>query len=284
MTALRRLPGLETTPAAAYFALRSRLIDPSVTRIEVSERMRPAFWLWYAERLRGRGAVTVRTVTGAGPGFPEPTGQVALWHSSGLGSSCTRDRIAHLEPEILRYQEFAAEVEPHRSGAPLPFVLAVLSAHLGHSFGYLGAVHDLPFVLAGGSRGEPADAVAEFIDGWNDHQGGHRMRVLPGRLTRDRLLAALPPGAERELSSCERRLTGWCGDCERCFVSFYAAKAVRRPLGFRLTERIFDELYEKRYRTYLATEFADDPGGPARFCAYLQMAYGIVFDRAADTA
>lgn len=282
---IARRPSLdpESSPAAEHFRLRSRLLDPSTTEIEVPEQLRPPFWQWFADHLRGRESVTIRAVAGSGPGFPEPTGRVALWHSPGMGSAYTLHRIAHLSPEILRYEEFSAEVEPHRAGAPLPFVLAVLSAHAGHSFGYLGAVADEPFTPPYDVPGLPGDPVAEFIEGWNHHQGGHRMRTLPDRLTRDRLLAALPPGAERSLSSCDRRPAGWCRDCDKCFASFYAAKAVGRPLGFRITGRIFDELYEKRYRAYLATEFTSDPTGPMRFCAYLQMAYGLVFDRAHDT-
>ncbi|MEI7033336.1 hypothetical protein [Streptomyces pratensis] len=283
MTALSSPLDLESTPAAEYFRLRARLLDPSVTEVDVPDQARPGFWRWFAEHTRGRGAVTVRAVAGTGPGFPEPTGRVALWRSRGMGSAYTLHRIAHLAPALLRYEDVAADVEPHRAGAPLPFVLAVLSAHAGHSFGYLGAVARRPFAPSDGAARRQPDSVAEFIDGWNDHQGGHRMRTLPGPLTRDRLLAALPPGAERELASCDRRPGSWCRDCDTCFASFYAAKAVGRPLGFSLTARVFDELYEKSYRAFLSTEFASGPTDLMRFCAYLQMTYGLVFDRARDT-
>jgi hypothetical protein len=273
---------LAGTTAARYLALRARLADPAVSRLDVPEDAAPGFWAWYAG-WRGSGGPRVRVTAAEGGGFPEPDGRVALWASQGMGSAYTLSQIAHLSPEVLRYESFSETAEPLRAGAPLAFVLAVLGAQHGFSVSYAGAID--PGALGARNRAgviSPEDGT-EFRSAWNQYHPGHRMRSVCEGLTRERVLALLPPGAEAGLSSCDQEPGGWCRDCPKCFESYYAAKAVGRSLGFRLSLRIFDRIYTQAYRTYLKSEFASDPGNSLQYYVYLQMSYGLVFDQAEDT-
>jgi hypothetical protein len=266
--------------------LHRQLLAPGTDRLRVPEELNPPFWAWYSGWRGEPGALRVDAVTADGPEFPEPTGRVALWYSRGMASAYTAHRIADLTPEVIRYEDVASTVGPHRAGAPLPFVLAVVSAHLGLSCAYLGVIRRMACGAPARLRAArpEADLGMEFLAGWNEYHPGHRLRTVCADLTRDRMLAALPPGAERELFSCERTPDGWCRDCAACFESYYAAKAVGRSLGFRLTARIFDQLYTREYCNYLASEFGSDPSNRLQFYVYLQMTYGLRFDRADDVA
>lgn len=276
-------PSLDSTPAATYFRLHEDLTRHRVHRLDVPRSARPEFWSWYADRLRGPGTVKIRVTEGPAGSFPEPTGRLAMWSSTGMGSAHTLRQISHLSPDVLHYEDFATEVEPVRAGAPLPLVLAVLGAHLGYSFCYLGAVRTRACGAPDRSGGEGnEDGPAGFAEGWNAHHDDHRLRLPTADLTRDRLLAALPDGAEAHLSSCDLLPGGWCRDCAKCFMCYYTAKAVGRPLGFTLSGRIFDAIYLHRYRPYLGQEFAADPSNSLQYLVYLQMTYGVTFDRDAD--
>ena len=273
---------LRRTPAARYLALRARLVDPAVDHLDVPADTAPDFWSWYADWLRGPRTLRVSATAPEGLDFPEPDGRVALWASQGMGSAYTLSQIAHLSPEILRYESFSEAVEPERAGAPLAFVLAVLGAHHGFAFSYVGPV--APGALGARDRAvSRSEDGAEFRSAWNRHHPRHRMRSVCEGLTRERLLALLPQGAEAGLSSCERKPGEWCRDCAKCFESFYAAKAIGRPLDFRLSRRIFDQIYTQAYRTYLESEFRSDPRNSLQYYVYLQISYGLVFDPADDT-
>lgn len=263
------------TPAADYLALYLRLLDPAAKVLRVPADLCPPFW----ERLADNRSLRVETVPPVRRTFPEPTGRLAFWRSTGIASAYTWTRVVHLEPEVLSYEDVMLRTGLHPGPGPGPLVLAALSAHLGMSCSYVGIAASPATVADRGALDGPA-----FVSLWNEFHPGHRLRTVCADLTRDRLLAALPAGSERDLSSCDRRAEGWCGDCSSCFTAFYTAKAVGRPLGFRLSGAIFDDLYTRRYRRYLASEFQDGDSDTLRCLAHLQMTYGLRFDRTLDVS
>ncbi|MEU4896769.1 hypothetical protein AB0B12_29740 [Streptomyces sp. NPDC044780] len=275
--------GVTATAAATYFRLRRELVSPGCERLVVPADAGTPFWSWYAGWLRG-GEVRVEAGPAAGLAFPEPTGEVAQWCSGGLASAYTDLLVNHLSPTRLSYRGFAAEVEPHRGGAPLLFTLAVLSAHRGAACSYVGVARRAALAAPAGPPGPTdLDADLEFLARWNEFHPALRLRTVCGDLTRERLLAALPPGAEHQLEGCGR--TGaapWCGDCALCFDTFYAAKAVGRPLGFRLSRRVFEERYTRDYRTWLDAEFRGAQDGGPQLLARLQITHGLTCDPGAD--
>lgn len=269
--------------AVRYFRLHSELTNPRCEQLTVPSDACLPFWAWYAGWLRGERQVRVDAGPPMGMSFPDPTGEVVQWRSNGLASAYTDTVIGHLSPTSLRYDDFASDVEPLREGAPLLFVLAVLSAQRGTSCSYVGLARHAALGAPGRWRGwADPDAGLEFIKRWNEFHPALRLRSVCSEITRERMLLALPPGLLHTLSGCGQSTTGWCGDCTKCFDTFYAAKAVGHERPFRLSERIFEERYLRHYRSWLASEFRSDPCNEQQFLAYLQMTYGVQFDRTTD--
>lgn len=268
---------LSGTAALTYMKLRAQLAGSRTTMLLVPESANPRFWERYAKQVRGAGGVRVETAP-AGVMFPAPTGQVGVWVDRGLAATYTRLHVRHLRPRELDYGRYRQLVEPVRDTAPMQFVLAVLSAHEGLSAAYLPVMRRLaPDRLA-------SEDPLTFSTLWNDEHDSPRLQSLCSNLTREQLLLATPPEAALQSLDCERDSTTWCGECLSCFESFYAAKAVGRDLGFRLTPAAFDAFYTDRYRTYLDSEFRSEPENELQLLVKLQMDFGLEFDRIADTA
>jgi hypothetical protein len=270
------------TAAATYFRLRRELAEPRRELLTVPADANVPFWSWYSGWLRD-GAVRVEAGPPAGAAFGEPTGEVVQWRSGGLASAYTDQVVGHLSPVRLRYETFAADVEPHRGDAPLLFALAVLSAQRGASCSYVGVARRAALAALPGPCGATdPDADLEFVARWNEYHPTLRLRTVCGDVTRERMLAALPSGAEHELEGCRRAAARWCGDCAMCFDTYYAAKAVGRPMHIRLSERIFEQRYTRDYRTWLHDEFRGIADGGLQLMARLQLLHGLRFERSAD--
>jgi hypothetical protein len=262
-------PDLASTSAATYFRLRRELMTPGCDQLHVPSDANVPFWIWYVRWLRS-DAVRVGTCPAAGTAFPAATGEVMHWRSNGVASAYTGLLVGHLSPTTL-YHERAED-----DAASLLFTLAVLSAHRGASCAYVG-VYRRAALAAPASPPGPADldAALEFLARWNEFHPATQLRSVCSNLSRDELLAGLPPGAEHELEGCGGAEGVWCGDCAKCFDTYYAAKAVGRPLRFRLSERIFAERYVNGYRTWLAGEFTGPPDAGFQLLARLALAYGL---------
>ena len=56
---------------------------------------------------------------------------------------------------------------------------------------------------------------------------------------------------------------------------YYAARGAGRSLGFRLTEQIYTERYERGYRSWLTGEFAGAPDAGFQLLAKLALLHGL---------
>ncbi|GAB3066825.1 hypothetical protein GCM10027186_18810 [Micromonospora schwarzwaldensis] len=262
--------------AGTYLGLRRTLTTPGPVVLEVPADANVPFWTWYAGWLRG-GQAQIRVVPPAGATFPAATGEIAQWRSNGLASAYTDLVVGHLSPTTLRHEGAADDA------VPLLFGLAVRSARRGASCAYVGVHRRAALAPPAGPPG-PADLDAdlEFLARWNEFHPTTQVRTVCAELTRDQLVAALPPGAEHQLEGCGRAADAWCGDCATCFDTYYAAKAVGRPMRFRLSPRIFASRYDHGYRPWLTGEFAGPPDAGFQLLARLALTHGLRPDRTVD--
>lgn len=268
--------------ASRYLAARRALGDPSTSGVAFPQDDMYAFWVWYVRALRSDRLVQVQPAPEPMDDFPEPNGGICLWYSERPEAVYTLQTIAHLRPTLLCFEDYADSLEPFSSESrPSNFVLACVAAGLAYSVTYLGVTrNDLPIAIAGATPASIEDS-ADFIRAWNQFHPRHRLRSCCAHLYKEEIIRELLT-AGVPFSNCDTRTSAWCGDCFGCFEAYYCAKAVGFDPGFRLTSRIYDQIYNQAYLDYLKSEFKNDSMNVLHNFVRLQMIYKLAFDPSVD--
>lgn len=274
----RLAPG---TRARSYLEARRALDDPATNRLALGMADALEFWRWYASMIRPEAAIRIVPAAEEPPPFPEPNGQVCLWFSGGAESTFTLRKIEHLQPTLLCYEDFASVLDPYRGRGQVHLLLASVSAGLGYSVAYLGVERNDLLIGRNPATWPFVERSAQFIEEWNRHHPGHRLRTCCGSLHKEEIVAALLRW-EQPFSSCDRRSGGWCRDCFKCFEAYYSARAMGLDIGYRLTRRVFEQIHDREYVPYVASGFRTNPFNALQYFVRLQISYGLVFDPDAD--
>ena len=239
------------------------------------------FWDWYASVIRCGRPYELRPVVDV-PEYPPASKKIALWFSGGVESTYTLAQIKHMDPVILRIEDFDLFGSEHRKIGQIHFLCAAIAASLGFELTYLGVErNDLllannPFSRLYVERSE------SFIHAWSLYQPEHRLASACCHLYKEEIIQWLVGQRLKITGTCDR-LTGgcWCGDCYKCFEAFYAAKAVGVDLGIRLKLQAFDRYYSE-YRRYLDSGFTDNFNNAYQFYVRLQIMYHLRFEPELD--
>ena len=197
-------------------------LDPVIQIATGSE----PFWEWYASTIRCGRPFELRPVSDVPP-YPEPARELAIWYSGGVESTYTLAQIRHLDPVLLRLEDFPVFLGEHRRIGQIHFLCAAVAASLGFRLTYLGVERqDLLLAHHPFARGYVERSPA-FVEAWSAYQPAHRLATACGHLAKEEILRWL---CERRIpitGTCDRPHGGrWCGDCYKCFEAYYTAKAV----------------------------------------------------------
>jgi len=268
------------TRGREYLIARRSLEDPASTQLRFPTGDVYGFWVWYASMLRGDSLSVCRTDEPLDE-FPEPNGRVCLWYSGGAESTYTLQKIRHLRPAILRYEDYANYLRPYRGRGQVHLLLATVSASLGYSVAYLGIERNDLLLCNTSHARSYVERSSEFIRVWNQFHPRHRLRSCCTDLYKEQIVAELILSGT-PFSSCDVLSSGWCRNCYKCFEAFYSAKAMGLSIGFRLQSDVYDRIYEGEYRSYVASAFRENPYNALQYFARLQILYGLQFERERD--
>lgn len=270
-----------------YLAAYRALEELSTTPLSFPEDGMYEFWAWYANNMRSGSSVQVHPSSERLDDFPEPNGAVCLWRSDRSASAYTFHTIAHLRPTLLLVEDYSDFLEPFYGkeqgleSRQSNLVLACLSAGMGYSVTYLGVERDDLLIGVGRATHASIERSPEFITTWNRFHPRHRLRSCCAHLHKEQIIRKLLTTGV-PFSNCDSFKSTWCGDCFGCFEAYYSAKAVGLDPGFRLTGRIYDQIYSQAYLDYLKSGFKNDPADVLHYFVRLQIVYKLEFDRSVD--
>jgi hypothetical protein len=273
--------------ASRYLSAYRALEDLSTTQLFFPEDGMYEFWFWYAGMIHRNHSVHIQPSREQLDSFPEPNNGVCLWCSNKAAFAYTFHTIAHLHPTLLRvedYSNFLAlfynkehDLENRQSN----LVLACLSAAMGYSVTYLSIERDDLLIGVDRITGASIEHSPEFITTWNRYHPRHRLRSCCAHLHKEEIIRELLTN-DVPFSNCDNEKTTWCRDCFGCFEAYYSAKAIGLELGFRLTSRIYDQIYGHAYADYLKSGFKNDPANILHYFVRLQIIYKLKFERSVD--
>jgi hypothetical protein len=257
-----------------------RHVFAGATSISVPRGSR-SFWSWFCSIARRTERVSISEHECA-HAYPAATRRVALWFSGGCESTYTLAEIRPAEPDLLRIEDFDLFEGEHRRFGQIHFLCAGIAAALGYRTTYLGVErHDLllPHTPAGGRYLERSP---EFLDAWSAYRPENALKSVCRHLAKEEILRSVVQRGLPITGTCDRHKDGrWCGDCFKCYETFYTAKAANVSLPIRLRAEAFDR-YQAEYLRYLRSGFVDNFNNAQQYFARLQIMYNIRFDREAD--
>ncbi len=268
-------------PRVAFdLAAREKVFGDAAT-VEVP-REDLEFWSWYARTVRCGEPCQLVPVDGV-PAYPAPDGRVALWFSGGVESTYTLEQIRGQHPVLLRAEEFPAFASRHRHIGEVHFLCAALASAMGFSRIYLGVErHDLLLAKTRFAHGY-VERHPSFLHAWSRYQPAHQLVSVCEQLHKEEILSWLIERDVKITGSCDRFKDGtWCGDCYKCFETWYTAKAVGHRLEMIPLSRWGWDQYHASYREYVDSGFRKNYRNAYQHFARLQMTYHLEFDREAD--